>query len=171
MKTWLSLLLKLQKIRVLVTHKLQQISSRERQIPLMLSGRRMPIISRRGGATQQLGQQESAGILSNDTADSSWQQGQVQREGQAQLANNTAQGNAQQDYVNNIGAAQQTGGVVAQQNFDESTVWYQCWLRTGSFWASGRSGLAALNCTFQLSDRDFASQQANAQMGPGLRNQ
>lgn len=117
------------------------------------------------GLLQQLGQQESAGILSNDTADSSWQQGQVQREGQAQLANNTAQGNAQQDYVNNIGAAQQTGGVVAQQNLMNQLSGINAGYEQDRFGLQGDQAQAALQLSQQLSDRDFASQQANAQMG------
>ena len=124
---------------------------------------------------QQLGQQEAAqNVLSDNSAESAYQQSQVDREGQAQQANNAVQGNAQQDYLSNISNAQQTGGVVAQQNLLNQLAGTNAGYEQDRFNLQGDQAQAALQLSQALSDRDFQAQSQNAQLGAqayGINNQ
>lgn len=124
---------------------------------------------------QQLGQQEAAqNVLSDNSAESAYQQSQVDREGQAQLANNSMQGNAQQDYLANVSDAHQTGGAVAQQDLLNQLQGVQGSYEQDRFNLQGDQAQAALQLAQQLSDRDYQAQAQNAQLGMqayGINNQ
>lgn len=124
---------------------------------------------------QQLGQQEAAQqVLGDNSAESAYQQSQVDREGQAQLANNSLQGNAQQDYIGNIADAHQTSGAVAQQNLLNQLAGTNAGYEQDRFNLQGDQAQAALQLSQALSDRDFQAQSQNAQLGAqayGINNQ
>lgn len=115
---------------------------------------------------QQLGQQEAArDVLSDNSAESAYQQSQVDREGQNQLAANAMQGNAQQDYLGNVSDAHQTSGAVAQQNLLNQLAATNAGYEQDRFNLQGDQAQAALQLAQQLSDRDYQLQAQNAQLG------
>ena len=115
---------------------------------------------------QQLGQQEAArDVLSNNSAESAYQQSQIDREGQNQLAANAMQGNAQQDYLGNVSDAHQTSGAVAQQNLLNQLAATNAGYEQDRFNLQGDQAQAALQLAQQLSDRDYQLQAQNAQLG------
>lgn len=124
---------------------------------------------------RQLGQEEAAkDVLSDNSADSAWQQGQVNREGLNQQGAISSQGNAQQDYLANLSDAHQTGGAVAQQDLLNQLANVNAGYEQDRFNLQGDQAQAALSLAQQLADRDFQAQSQNAQLGAqayGFNNQ
>ena len=111
---------------------------------------------------QQLGQGEAAKqVLGDNTAEQAYQQGQSQATGAAQSAALTQQDLTAQDYYRNMDNANQTAGVSARQNLIAQLGDVLQGYDRDRMNLQGDEAQATLQLGQQLSDRDFAAQQAN----------
>ena len=111
---------------------------------------------------QQLGQGEAAKqILGDNSAEQAYQQSQSQAQGNAQGAAIAAQGQTAQDYYGRMDNANQTAGVSARQNLIAQLGDVLQGYDRDRMNLRGDEAQAALSLGQQLSDRDFATQQAN----------
>lgn len=111
---------------------------------------------------QQLGQGEAAKqVLGDNTTEQAYQQSQAQSQGNAQSAAMAQQDLASQDYYRNMGNANQTGGTVARQNLIAQLGDVLQSYDRDRMNLRGDEAQATLQLGQQLSDRDFAAQQAN----------
>jgi hypothetical protein len=110
---------------------------------------------------EEMGQQEAAReVLGDNSAEQAYQQGQAQRLGEAQQGALIQQGQTQQDYTSNVANADATAGVVARQNLIHNLGNTLSGFEQDRFNLQGDQAQATLQLGQQLSDRDFARQQA-----------